>query len=69
MKEMSLSDGEWKHGSTPQAVVKSISEGVKGTPMVAFKEKFTREEIAELARLVRSFDPKLKSGAAPPKKN
>jgi mono/diheme cytochrome c family protein len=68
IKEMSLADGEWKHGATPQAVAKSISEGVKGTAMVGFKSKFSREEIAELAKLVRSFDPKLKSAAGQPAK-
>jgi mono/diheme cytochrome c family protein len=63
LKDMSLADGEWKHGSSPAAITKTINEGVKGTQMLPFKDRLTKVEIAELARLVRSFDPKLKSQA------
>jgi mono/diheme cytochrome c family protein len=58
---MSLADGEWKHGSSTQNVAKTIANGVKGTAMLPFKDKFTRAEILELAKLVRSFDKRLKS--------
>ena len=56
--DMSLNDGVWKHGSTTQAIAKTIKEGVKGTLMVPFKDKFSDEEIQELAKLVKAFDPK-----------
>ncbi|HXW06784.1 MAG TPA: c-type cytochrome [Vicinamibacterales bacterium] len=64
LPNMSLADGEWKHGSSLAAIAKTITDGVPGTPMLPNKDKFTKAEIQELARLVRSFDPKL---AASPK--
>jgi mono/diheme cytochrome c family protein len=57
---MSLADGEWKHGSSVQAIAKVITEGIPGTAMLPNKDKFSKEEIQALARLVRTFDPKLK---------
>ena len=60
MPMMDLLDGEWKHGSSTAAIAKTITEGIPGTAMLPNKDKFTREEILELAKLVRSFDPKLK---------
>lgn len=63
---MSLTDGTWKHGSTLPAVSKTIREGVKGTMMLPFKDKLSRAEILELAKIARSFDPKLK-GKGPAK--
>jgi mono/diheme cytochrome c family protein len=56
IKDMSFADGEWKHGSSLSAIQTTITEGVKGTPMVGFKDKFTGPQIAALAKLVRSFD-------------
>jgi mono/diheme cytochrome c family protein len=55
---------KWKHGSTQAAVVKTITNGVPGTLMMPFKDKFTPEEIAALASLVRSYDAKLKAAGA-----
>jgi mono/diheme cytochrome c family protein len=60
MPGMSLVDREWKHGTSTQQIVKTITEGVPGTAMLPNKDKFTKEEILALARLVRSFDPNLK---------
>ncbi len=60
MPNMSFSDGVWKHGSTLKAVQTTISNGVPGTAMVAFKEQLTPAEITALARFVRKFDKKLK---------
>ena len=57
---MTLADGVWTHGDTLDQIAKTISEGVPKTVMLPNKEKFTPEEIRELAKLVRSFDPKLK---------
>jgi mono/diheme cytochrome c family protein len=60
MPGMSLADREWKHGTSTQQIAKTIAEGVPGTAMLPNKDKFTKEEILALARLVRTFDPKLK---------
>jgi mono/diheme cytochrome c family protein len=64
---MTLADGVWTHGGTLDQIAKTISEGVPKTVMLPNKDKFTPEEIRELARLVRSFDPKLRDAKA--KKN
>ena len=64
MKQQSFAGrGTWKHGSRPQDVVKTIGEGVPGTPMLPFKGRLEPNEIAALASLVRSFDKTLKPGA------
>lgn len=65
MPTMSLVDGEWLHGSSTKEIAKTIAEGVPGTAMLPNKDKLTPEEILELARLVRSFDPTLKPEKAP----
>lgn len=62
-----LADGEWKNGSSMTAIARVIREGVKGTVMVPFKDRFTEAEILDLARLVRSFQPRAKPGKTPPK--
>ena len=53
--ESNLADGKWKRGSTTAAIAKSISDGVKGTAMLPFKDRFSAPEILELAKLVRSM--------------
>jgi mono/diheme cytochrome c family protein len=58
---------KWKHGTTPQAIAATITNGVPGTQMLPFKGRLTPAEIAALASLVRSFDKALKP-AAPVKK-
>jgi mono/diheme cytochrome c family protein len=58
--DMSFTDGVWKHGTTTEAMAKVIAEGVPGTVMLPYKDRFTKEEILELVKIVRSFDPKLK---------
>lgn len=58
--DMSFNDGVWKHGTTTEAMAKVIAEGVPGTVMLAYKDRFSKEEILELVKIVRSFDPKLK---------
>ena len=55
--------GTWKHGSRPPDIVKTITDGVPGTPMLPFKGRLSPEEIAALASLVRSYDKTLKPGA------
>ena len=66
IKEMNFADGEWKHGSSIAAISKTITEGVKGTAMLPFADKFSKEEILELAKYVRAFDKTTKK--APVKK-
>ena len=68
LKPMNFADGEWKHGTTPQALAKVIAEGVPGTAMMPFKTRFSEKEILELAKYVRKFDPKLKGAPAAPAK-
>ena len=59
--DMSFTDGEWKHGKTINDHAKVISEGAPGNPlMMSFKDKLTKEEILELAKIVHAFDPKVK---------
>ena len=62
-----LASGKWKHGSTVAAIAKTISDGVPGTAMMPAKDRFSKAEIQELAKLVRSFD-KSRSGKKPPVK-
>jgi mono/diheme cytochrome c family protein len=52
--------GKWKHGSRPQDIVATITNGVPATPMLPFKGRLTPAEINALASLVRSFDKTLK---------
>src|SRR5207247_19193 len=60
MPNMSFADGVWVHGSTLKAVEATISNGVPGTAMVAWKEQLSPAEIAALAKYVRKFDKKLR---------
>jgi len=57
--EMAFVGRKWKHGTKSADMVKVITEGVKGTPMLPFKSKFTAAEIKALARYVRAFDKTL----------
>jgi mono/diheme cytochrome c family protein len=56
--------GTWKHGSRPQDVVATITNGVPATPMLPFKGRLTPAEINALASLVRSFDKTIKPAGA-----
>ena len=60
LKEMSFVHREWKHGTETSDMVEVISEGVPGTLMVSFRRQLTEAQILDLARYVRSLDPKLK---------
>ena len=57
--EMAFVGRKWKHGTKSADMVKVITEGVKGTPMLPFKSKFTAAQITALARYVRAFDKTL----------
>ena len=52
--------GKWKHGSRPQDIVATITNGAPGTAMLPFNGRLTPAEIKALAALVRSFDQTLK---------
>jgi mono/diheme cytochrome c family protein len=58
-KELNFADGEWRHGSSLNEVIKTITGGVPGTAMLPWKERFTEKEIVALAKYVRSFDKSL----------
>jgi mono/diheme cytochrome c family protein len=60
MPTMSLVDRDWKQGTSTAEIAKTIAEGLPGTAMLPNKDKLSKEEILELAKLVRTFDPKLK---------
>ena len=60
MPNMSFADGVWVHGSKVKEVTATITNGVPGTAMVAFKEQLSSAEIAALAKFVRKFDKALK---------
>ena len=64
IEQMNFADGKWIHGTTPAALAKVITNGVPGTAMMPFKDRFSDKEILGLANFVRAFDKKLKSGAA-----
>ncbi len=61
--------GKWKHGSRPQDIVATITNGAPGTAMLPFKGRLTPAEISALASLVRSFDKTLKPAGAGGKKH
>jgi mono/diheme cytochrome c family protein len=50
-----LTDGTWKHGSSRDAIMKTIHDGVPETPMAGFAESMTSEEIANVADYVLSL--------------
>jgi mono/diheme cytochrome c family protein len=59
-KDLAFAGRKWKHGSTQQSVIRTISNGVTGTPMLPFKDRLSPAEISALASLVRSYDKALK---------
>jgi mono/diheme cytochrome c family protein len=58
---MNFVDGKWLHGNTPAQLAKVITNGVPGTAMMSFKERFSDAEILALAKYVRAFDKTTKS--------
>jgi aldose sugar dehydrogenase len=61
LEPLSFADGQWRHGSKPEEVAKTITEGVPTTAMLPFKDQLTAAQIADLAAYVRSFDKSLKA--------
>lgn len=62
--QMNFADGKWLHGHTPAQLAKVITNGVPGTAMMPFKERFSDQEILGLAKFVMAFDKNYKAGAA-----
>jgi mono/diheme cytochrome c family protein len=56
LEPLNFADGKWIHGDKVEDIAKIIAEGAPGTAMLPFKSQLTPEEIAGLARYVRSFD-------------
>ena len=54
--QMNFADGKWAHGTTPVQLAKVITNGVPGTAMMAFKDRFSDKEILALAKYVKAFD-------------
>ena len=63
--QMNFADGKWIHGTTPKQLAQVITNGVPGTAMMAFKDRFSDQEILGLAKYVLAFD---KTHKAPAKK-
>jgi len=65
--QMNFADGKWAHGTTPPQLAKVITNGVPGTAMMSFNERFSDKEILALAKYVLAFDktrkPAAKAGA------
>jgi mono/diheme cytochrome c family protein len=66
IEQMNFADGKWSHGDSIADITKVITDGAPGTAMLSFKSQLTPEEIAGLAKYVRSFDktPPKASGTA-----
>jgi mono/diheme cytochrome c family protein len=66
LEPLNFADGKWIHGDKIPDLAKVITEGAPGTAMLPFNSQLTPEEIAGLARYVRSFDktPVKASGGA-----
>jgi mono/diheme cytochrome c family protein len=63
LEPMNFADGKWRHGSSVHDVAETIRNGVPGTAMVPFKDRFSEKEILALAKYVRAFDKSLKPAA------
>ncbi|HZS51009.1 MAG TPA: c-type cytochrome [Bryobacterales bacterium] len=50
-----LVSGRWSHGSTDADLARVITNGVPGTDMPAFGQRFNQEEITKLVAFVRSL--------------
>jgi mono/diheme cytochrome c family protein len=61
LEPMNFVDGKWRHGSTTNEIVTTITNGVQGTAMMPFKTRFSEKEILALAKHVRAFDKALKA--------
>jgi mono/diheme cytochrome c family protein len=65
---MNFANGKWIHGNTPAQLAKVITNGVPSTAMMAFKERFSDQEILGLAKYVLACDKNHKAAPAAPAK-
>ncbi|MEZ4902638.1 MAG: cytochrome c [Spirosomataceae bacterium] len=56
----SLVKTEWKQGSDKTSIIKSISEGIPNTQMIAWKNVLSAKEIEELAEFILKAQPQKK---------
>ena len=63
---MNFADGKWAHGTTPVQLAKVITNGVPGTAMMGFKDRFSDKEILALAKYVKAFDKAAKPAGKKP---
>ena len=63
---MNFANGKWIHGNTPAKLAKVITNGVPSTAMMAFKQRFSDQEILGLAKYVIAFDKNHKAAARKP---
>ncbi len=61
-----LTDKYWIHGGSINDIFRTISEGVPGKPMVAWKEAISAEEIQELASYIMTLQGTNPPNARPP---
>lgn len=54
--------GRFKHGGKDSDLIRNIAEGVKGTPMGAFGEMYSKEEIAALVVYLRFQQKRKEAG-------
>src|SRR4026207_2504894 len=52
-----LTDADWKHGSSDGEIFTVVRDGVRTTPMKAFKSKMTEHELWDVVNYVRSLGP------------
>ena len=50
-----LTDADWKHGATDQAIFTVIHDGVKNTGMKAFGSRMTEHELWDVVNYIRSL--------------
>jgi cytochrome c oxidase cbb3-type subunit 3 len=60
-KRMRFADHEWKHGDKPEQVQKVVTEGVKGTAMMGFKNRLNDNDIKAVTAYIMDLSEKAKS--------
>jgi len=53
---MNLVDGAWLHGNRPIDIQTTIREGVPGTDMQSFKDKYDAQQISNLAKYIKYLE-------------
>ena len=61
-----LTDNHWKHGGTLAAQVKVVTEGIKGTAMVAWNKQLSPTQIENVVVYVRTLRGTKPPAAKPP---